>query len=45
MNTLAIIIYVVLAFIFGFNWPLRMLCEGGIIGIVITLAWAAMFVA
>jgi len=45
MFTLAIIIYLIGAFCFGFSWPLRMFCEGGIIGIIISLAWVALLLA
>ena len=41
----AIIIYVILAFIFGSMWPLAMIAKGGLLGKIIVAAWASLLIA
>lgn len=45
MFTAAIIIYVVLALLFGPLWPLSMFGKGGCLGKIIVIAWVALLIA
>jgi hypothetical protein len=45
MLTVAIIIYVILAFFFGPLWPLSMFDKGGCLGQIIVLAWVSLLIA
>ena len=45
MLTTAIIIYVVLALLFGPLWPLSMFGKAGCLGQIIVIAWAALLIA
>lgn len=38
----AIIIYVILAFIFGLFWPVTMFARGGCLGQLIVIAWGVL---
>lgn len=45
MFTAAIIIYVILAFLFGPLWPLSMFANAGLIGKLISVAWVVLLIA
>lgn len=45
MLVIAIILYVVLAVMFGPLWPLSMFAKAGFLGKVIVAAWLALFIA
>lgn len=45
MLTAAIIIYVILAFLFGPLWPLSMFGRAGCLGQIIVIAWVALLIA
>lgn len=44
MLTAAIIIYVILAFLFGGLWPLSMFAKAGCIGRIIVIAWVVLLI-
>ena len=44
MFTIAIIIYVILAFFFGPLWPMSMFGRGGCLGQIIVAAWVALLI-
>ena len=45
MLTAAIIIYVILAVLFGPLWPLSMFAKAGLLGKLIVAAWVALLIA
>ena len=45
MYTVAIIIYIILAVLFGPLWPMSMFGRGGCLGQLIVAAWVALFIA
>lgn len=45
MLTAAIIIYVILAILFGPGWPLSMFAKAGFLGKIIVVAWATLLIA
>ena len=45
MFTLAVIIYIVFAVLFGPLWPMSMFGRGGCLGMLIVAAWASLFIA
>jgi hypothetical protein len=45
MFTAAIIIYVILAILFGATWPLSMFAKAGLIGRLIVVAWVCLLIA
>lgn len=45
MFTAAIIIYVILAILFGPEWPLSMFAKAGLLGKIIVAAWVALLIA
>ena len=45
MLTAAIIIYVVMALLFGSLWPLSMFAKAGLIGRILVIAWAALLIS
>jgi len=44
MFTIAIIIYVILAFFFGPLWPMSMFGRGGCLGQIVVAAWVALLI-
>lgn len=44
MLTAAIIIYIVLAILFGPLWPLSMFAKAGILGKLIVVGWVALLI-
>ena len=44
MLTIAIIIYLILAFFFGPLWPMSMFGKGGCLGQLIVAAWGALLI-
>ena len=45
MLTAAILIYVILAFLFGPLWPISMFGKAGCLGQIIVIAWAVLLIA
>lgn len=44
MKTVAIIIYVIFAILFGPLWPLSMFAKAGLLGKIIVAAWVMLFI-